>query len=110
MCVCVCESGKSVVLVTLLRGADREGEREVLRLCGWRGSRFIVLASVVVTVELPHEAPRRAMRRDVLRERTRRTLSRKSTRENVRVFLCCEPWLNQRRRATDGSEKGSTYP
>jgi len=68
-----------VVLDTLLRGAGREGERDVLRLCGTRGRSVSVLVSVVEVVELPHEVPRRALRREVLRESARRMLSRKST-------------------------------
>lgn len=78
MRVCVRDSGMFAGLATLLNGADREGERDVFRLWGFR-RRFTVLASVVETVELPQDAPRRALRRDVFRERARRTLSRKST-------------------------------
>lgn len=78
MCVCVRES-MFAVLDTLLRGAEREGERDALRLCGRRGRRVSVLVSVVEVVELPHEVPRRVLRREVLRESARRMLSRKST-------------------------------
>lgn len=79
MNVCVRERGMLIVLATLLSGAERDGERDVLRLCGWRGRRFAVLVSVVEIVDVCKDAPRRALRRDVLRERTRRILSRKST-------------------------------
>ena len=64
------------VLGTLLRGAEREGEREVARLGGLR-RRVRVLASFVERPELCHV--RRALRREVLRERARKTLSRTRT-------------------------------
>lgn len=80
ICVCV-RASMFVVLDTLLRGAEWEGERDALRLSGWRGRRVSVLVSVVEAVELLHEASRRALRRDVLRQSARRMLSRKSTGE-----------------------------
>ena len=68
-----------VELVTLLNGADREGERDAFRLCGCLSRRSMVLVSVVEIVEFPQDAPRRALRREVLRESARRTLSKNRT-------------------------------
>ena len=89
--ICVCARlSMFVALDTLLRGAERFGERDALRLGGTRGRSVSVLVSVVrhVESELAHEVPRRALRRDVLRESRRRMLSRKSTGIGLVWLLC----------------------